>query len=71
MHDIHKFNVKIVGSDSKPVAFFGSSPRHVIKSAFYMMVFHKFKHTSIITREKERERERDSCLMFRGKTIVL
>ena len=62
MHDIHKYNVKIVGSDSKPVASFGSSPRHVIRSAFNMMVFHKFKHTSIITRERERERERERLL---------
>ena len=47
MHDIHKYNVKIVGSDSKPVAYLDNL-LDVIKFAFYMMVLDEFKHTSII-----------------------
>ena len=72
MHEIHKYNIKIVGSDSTS-GLFRSSPRHVMKSAFYMMVLDEFKHTSIRERERERGREReiDSSLVFTSKSIVL
>ena len=45
VHDIHIYIVKIIGFDSK--GLFTSFPRHIIKSAFLMMVLDESVNTQV------------------------